>query len=57
MTGNNPVVTDVNCLNCWNAIQAVGTSRPYIARIQGQPINTVSLNPISTVLCYNLNLV
>ena len=42
MTGNNPAVTDLECLNCWNAIRAVGAARHYIARIQGQPINTVS---------------
>ena len=42
MTDNNPAVTDLECLNCWNAIQAVGAARHYIARIQGQPINTVS---------------
>lgn len=42
MTGDNPAVTDLECLNCWNAIRAVGAARHYIARIQGQPINTVS---------------
>lgn len=42
MTGNNPAVTDLECLNCWNAIRAVGAARHYIARVQGQPINTVS---------------
>eukprot|EP01121_Diplochlamys_sp_Union-15-3_P012592 TRINITY_DN3790_c0_g1_i1.p1 TRINITY_DN3790_c0_g1~~TRINITY_DN3790_c0_g1_i1.p1 ORF type:complete len:272 (-),score=43.57 TRINITY_DN3790_c0_g1_i1:231-1046(-) len=40
MTGNNPAVIDVECLNCWNAIRAVGAARHYIARVQGQPINT-----------------
>jgi len=29
----------VECLNCWNFIRAVDSSRHYIARIQGQPIN------------------
>jgi hypothetical protein len=38
--GNNAAVTDIECLNCWNAVRAVGAGRHYIARIQGQPINT-----------------
>ena len=41
--GNNAAVTDIECLNCWNAVRAVGAGRHYIARIQGQPINTVSM--------------
>ena len=41
MGGNNVAVTDVECLNCWNAIYAVQAGRHYIARVQGQPINTV----------------
>ena len=41
MSGNNPAVTDLECLNCWNAIKAVGAARHYLARIQGQPINIV----------------
>ncbi|KAL5502665.1 hypothetical protein EMCRGX_G009473 [Ephydatia muelleri] len=40
LSGNNPTLTDVECLNCWNAIYAVLAHRHYIARIQGQPINT-----------------
>jgi len=39
LTGNNPAVLDVECLNCWNAIRAVSAARHYIARVQGQPIN------------------
>ena len=42
LKGDNPAVKDVECLNCWNAIYAVGAGRHYIARVQGQPINTVS---------------
>ena len=42
MTGNNPAVTDLECLNCWNGVRAIGAGRHYIARVQGQPINTVS---------------
>lgn len=38
--GNNAAVTDIECLNCWNAVRAVAAARHYIARIQGQPINT-----------------
>jgi hypothetical protein len=40
MTGNNPAVTDIECLNCFNFIRAVNSARHYIARVQGQPINT-----------------
>eukprot|EP00118_Oscarella_pearsei_P005828 m.26768 g.26768 ORF g.26768 m.26768 type:complete len:456 (+) comp29501_c0_seq3:37-1404(+) len=40
MSGNNAAVTDVECLNCFNAVRAVSAARHYIARIQGQPINT-----------------
>ena len=46
--------------NCWNAIHAVLAGRHYIARVQGQPINTVrkcdyseSMNSLS---CMILNL-
>ncbi len=39
MVGDNPAVIDVECLNCWNAIRAVGAARHYISRVQGQPIN------------------
>jgi len=31
---------DVECLNCWNFVRAVNSARHYIARLQGQPINT-----------------
>lgn len=50
MSGNNPAVTDLECLNCWNAIYAVGAARHYIARIQGQPINTVSHCSLSSCM-------
>jgi len=40
MSGDNPAIMDVECLNCWNAIRAVAAHRHYIARIQGQPLNT-----------------
>eukprot|EP00117_Sycon_ciliatum_P040126 scpid60588/ scgid29543/ len=39
LDGINTAVTDVECLNCWNAVKAVKAPRHYIARIQGQPIN------------------
>jgi len=39
MVGDNPAVFDLECLNCFNAIRAVGAGRHYIARVQGQPIN------------------
>jgi len=39
MVGNNPAVTDVELLNSWNGISAVGAHRHYIARVQGQPTN------------------
>ncbi|XP_065193900.1 uncharacterized protein LOC135825089 [Sycon ciliatum] len=39
LNGINAAVTDVECLNCWNAVRAVQAHRHYIARIQGQPIN------------------
>jgi len=32
-------VMDVECLNCWNFVRAVGSGRHYIARLQGQPMN------------------
>ena len=41
LNGINAAVTDVECLNCWNAVRAVQAHRHYIARIQGQPINMV----------------
>ena len=50
MTGNNPAVTDVECLNCWNAVYAVGAGRHYIARVQGQPLNTVSIEVLTSEL-------
>jgi len=40
MTGTNPAIIDVECLNCYNAIRAVGAPRHYIARVQGQPLLT-----------------
>lgn len=40
MTGNNPAVMDVELLNSYNGIRAVGAARHYIARVQGQPTNT-----------------
>lgn len=43
MSGNNPAVTDLHCLNCWNAVHAVSASRHYLARIQGQPANIVCM--------------
>jgi hypothetical protein len=39
LSGNNPAVIDVELLNSWNGISAVGAPRHYIARVQGQPIN------------------
>jgi hypothetical protein len=39
MTGNNPSVQDVELLNSYNGISAVGAARHYIARVQGQPTN------------------
>ena len=39
LQGNNPAVEDVELLNCWNGISAVGAARHYIARVQGQPAN------------------
>ena len=41
LTYFNAAVTDLECLNCWNAIRAVSAGRHYIARVEGQPINTV----------------
>lgn len=35
----NAAVTDVEILNAFNGISAVGAHRHYIARIQGQPLN------------------
>ena len=48
--GNNAAVTDIECLNCWNAVRAVAAARHYIARIQGQPINTVNTT-VNIILC------
>ena len=39
MTGNNIAVQDVETLNPFNAISAVGAHRHYLSRIQGQPSN------------------
>lgn len=39
MSGNNAAVQDVELLNPWNGISAVGAARHYIARVQGQPAN------------------
>jgi len=39
-TGNNAAVLDVELLNPFNGISAVQAHRHYLARIQGQPINT-----------------
>eukprot|EP01147_Barroeca_monosierra_P010097 gene10097-2265_t len=39
LVGNNAAITDVELLNPWNGISAVGAHRHYIARIQGQPLN------------------
>ena len=61
MRGANPAVTDTECLNCWNAVYAVGAGRHYIARIQGQPINTVIIiatkyyiNRLANVVAYGI---
>lgn len=40
LTSINCAVIDVECLNCWNFISAVGAHRHFISRVQGQPINT-----------------
>jgi hypothetical protein len=39
LSGNNCAVADVELLNSWNGISAVGSARHYIARVQGQPTN------------------
>ena len=39
LTSDNAAVMDVECLNCYNFVRAVGAARHYIARLQGQPIN------------------
>ena len=39
MTADNAFVTDVELLNPWGGINAVGAHRHYIARVQGQPLN------------------
>ena len=38
MVGNNIAVQDVELLNSFNGISAVGAHRHYIARVQGQPV-------------------
>jgi len=40
MTGDNAAVTDVELLNSFNGISAVQAHRHYIARVQGQPLQT-----------------
>ena len=40
LVNNNAAVLDVECLNCWDFIRAVNAARHYIARVQGQPMNT-----------------
>ena len=40
MKGNNIAVQDVELLNSFNGISAVGAHRHYISRVQGQPANT-----------------
>ena len=37
MTGNNVAVQDVELLNSFNGISAIGAHRHYISRVQGQP--------------------
>lgn len=39
MQGNNAAVSDIELLNSYNGISAVGAARHYLARIQGQPTN------------------
>ena len=39
MTGDNAAVTDLECLNSWNCVAAVRSSRHYIARVAGQALN------------------
>jgi hypothetical protein len=39
MKGNNVAVQDVELLNSYNGISAVGAHRHYISRVQGQPTN------------------
>ena len=39
MKGDNSAVTDLECLNSWNCVAAVQSSRHYIARVQGQALN------------------
>jgi hypothetical protein len=34
MNGQNSAVQDIECLNCWNFIGAVGAHRHYIARVR-----------------------
>jgi len=40
MSGNNPAVIDVELLNSYQGVHAVGAHRHYIARVQGQPLLT-----------------
>ena len=40
LVSDNSAVLDVECLNCWDFVRAVGSGRHYIARLQGQPLNT-----------------
>ena len=37
--GKNAAVLDVELLNSYNGINATGTERHYVARVQGQPLN------------------
>eukprot|EP00730_Choanoeca_flexa_P020357 TRINITY_DN9947_c0_g1_i3.p1 TRINITY_DN9947_c0_g1~~TRINITY_DN9947_c0_g1_i3.p1 ORF type:complete len:472 (+),score=92.94 TRINITY_DN9947_c0_g1_i3:26-1417(+) len=39
LIGANAAVQDVEILNAYNGIRAVGAARHYIARVQGQPLN------------------
>jgi len=41
MSGNNVAVQDVELLNSYNGISAVGAHRHYISRVQGQPCKCV----------------
>ena len=34
LKGINSAVQDLECLNCWDAVAAVGAGRHYIARVQ-----------------------
>ena len=39
MKGDNAAATDLECLNSWNCVAAVQSSRHYIARVAGQALN------------------